>query len=318
VLPDTPPSTLTDAQIRELIAQGATAAAAADAGASADGGASWPVADGQTVFALFAPSGVTVTLPGNGGSTWVGCVDFGAYHGPLPLFADLTTTYAVIGRCDGYLGASGIDAVTSAASHELVESATDPLITAYEQADFAGSGWATTAGGGEVGDLCKLDADSDARPADMAGFAVQRTWSNAAAAAGRDPCVPAPAGAPYFLGVPELAPTETYPGEYALGIAVRPGESTTVDVHLVGAGVAGLWSLQASEPSVPQLPDPAHQLTLVLDRSQGASGDVVHLLVARAAAAPDAGLVPPAPFVITATQGGVQHSYWGVVGDPAF
>jgi hypothetical protein len=302
-LMDPPPATITDPQIQTLIS---TLMAA-----GADGG---PPSDGQTIYAYFPPASVTVYLDEGVGLQAVSCVNFGGYHQWMGASQGPSTPYAVIGRCNGYLNEFGLDFVTAAASHEFVEATTDPYGTAFIDANLAGSGWGITAGGGEVGDLCKLDPTSEFTPSDL-GFKVQRIWSNKAAAGGHDPCVPPPPGDAYVLGVPDVAPTTIYPGQQVIGIAVAPGSSTTVDVHFYSDGpVSGPFTLSASEPTVPQLLDPAHQLSFSFDQTQGQDGDVAHLTVTRAPPA-EAGLVPPAPFVITATLGSVQHWYWGVVGD---
>lgn len=304
VLPDPPPSTIGDKDIQALIA----------AGVAADGGA-WPAPTPGTIYAYFPSDPVTVTMDGSGGATLYSCTNFGGYHSYVDLGHGTTAEYSVVARCSDYLGLGGLDFVTMAASHEFAEASTDPIGSGCFTVNLAGSGRAITAGGSEVGDLCKLDPTAPIRPSDV-GFLVQRIWSNAAAAAGHDPCVPLPGGDEYVLGVPDLAKTEIYPGQYVLGLSVPPGSSTTVDVHFYSdTPVAGTWTLAASEPDVPQLPDPAHQLSFFFDRAQGQRGDVVHLTVTRASPSLDAGLVTPAPFVITATLGSVQHWYWGVVGN---
>jgi hypothetical protein len=304
VLPDPPPGTISDKEIQALITGSITA----------DGGA-WPAPTPGTIYAYFPSDSVTVTLDGSGGATLVSCTDFGGYHSYVDLGHGATTEYSVVARCSDYLGQGGIDFVTMAATHEFVEASTDPTGGGYASVNLAGSGWAITAGGAEVGDLCKLDPTAPITPP-VGGFVVPRIWSTAAAAAGHDPCVPPPTGDSYVLGVPDLVQTQIYPGQYVMGLSVPPGSTTTVNVHFYAdAAVAGTWTLAASEPDVPQLPDPAHQLTFSFDRTQGQRGDVVQLAVTRAPAAADAGLVTPAPFVITATLGSVQHWYWGVVGN---
>jgi len=304
VLPDPPAGTISDKQIQALIASGI----------AADGGA-WPAPTAGTIYAYFPSDAVTVTMDGSGGATLVSCTNFGGYHSYVDLGHGSTTEYSVVARCSDYLGLGGIDFVTMAATHEFAEASTDPTGSGYAAVNLAGSGWAITAGGAEVGDLCKLDPTAPITPSDV-GFLVQRIWSNAAATAGHDPCVPVPEGDAYVLGVPDVVQTEIYPGQYVMGLSVPPGSTTTVNVHFYSdAPVAGTWTLEATEPDVPQLQDPAHQLSFRFDRTQGQRGDVAQLAVTRAAAAPAAGLVTPAPFVITSTLGSVKHWYWGVVGN---
>jgi hypothetical protein len=308
VITDPPPTVIQGTDIATWVA--------ANAAGSVDGGAAWPAPDGNTVYIVFYPDGTTIEEANQGGGTSVSCRDFGGYHDEAT-GASGGVTFGVIARCNGYLGLSGTDFVTYAASHEAVEAATDPLpqtAPAFFDVDFAGSGWSTASGGSEIGDLCKVEKSSQIRPADI-GYLVQRIWSNAAARGVHDPCAPAPAGEAYFLAVPDMTGAEVYPGYYAQGISVASGSSTTVDVHLYAdtPGI-GTWTVAASEPTLPQLPDPYGQLTFSLDRTTGASGDVLHLTVKRRAA-PKGQPAFGAPFVITSTQGTATHSYWGVVGN---
>ena len=56
--------------------------------------------------------------------------------------------------------------------------------------------------GGEVGDLCVSYRGDDSYT--ESGYVVQRSWSNKAAAASHNPCVPAPdpSSQPYFNVAP--------------------------------------------------------------------------------------------------------------------
>ncbi len=89
--------------------------------------------------------------------------------------------------------------VTTTISHELAESATDPFpntspaFAATDDADFV---W-TFETGGEIADMCEYNTDSNYTPPGST-YMVQRSWSNAAATAGTNPCVPVPMPTPYF------------------------------------------------------------------------------------------------------------------------
>ena len=104
----------------------------------------------------------------------------------------MTVQYALVPRC-------GTEEITTVAtSHELIEASTDPHVgsgTAYYMQDQL---WSLE--GGEVGDLCVTEDNSDEYQ--ESGFSVQRSWSNIAAKASHDPCVPAPAGDIYFNVAP--------------------------------------------------------------------------------------------------------------------
>lgn len=82
---------------------------------------------------------------------------------------------------------SGIDTTTSTAAHELIEAATDPYFDSGQLGWYidppASDPWYLIEG--EIADVC--DGEALIR---SGNFAVQRTWSNVAAAAGQSPCVP--------------------------------------------------------------------------------------------------------------------------------
>ncbi len=313
---DAPPTSITSDQIVTWLQANLDTAATTDGGAL-DGSSPWPTPDGNTIYAIFYPAGVTVEMTNPQGPPAISCTDFGAYHDEAT-YVTGSTPFAVIPRCSNYLGHGGMDFIGAALSHEVAEASTDPFVQsnpAYSDVDFAGSGWQLVVGGPEVGDLCKLDPASFYTPSDI-GFLVQRTWSNAGAKAGHDPCAPAPTGEPYFNSVPDVTGTEVFPGYYVAGVVVAPGTSTTVDLHLYSdAPTTGPWTLTATEPTVPQLPpDPNNQLSFSFDATQGQNGDVVHLTITRKPAQmgqPTYGL----PFQITSTLGTESHSYWGMVGN---
>src|SRR4029079_5699049 len=71
--------------------------------------------------------------------------------------------------------------------------------------------------GGEVADLCTR-GDSTATWHES-GFVAQRSWSNAAAAAGQDPCVPGQ-HKPYFNAVAKLTTTPR----------IAPGATQTIEL----------------------------------------------------------------------------------------
>src|SRR5262249_2704509 len=94
-------------------------------------------------------------------------------------------------RCD-----SDKDSLTTAASHELTEAATDP----YPEYGSMGydlikkSPW--NPAGGEIADLCEFVSGVP-----EGSYTVTRAWSNENAKLGQQPCVPVPtdnADIPYF------------------------------------------------------------------------------------------------------------------------
>jgi hypothetical protein len=145
-------------------------------------------ADGRTTFLIFLPAGVSVSC------TDGACPTASAFHRP---FGSSTRgqfdAIAVVVRGQG----STMEAMTLAASHEIIESATDPEENAWKLESafhpWTASPWGMDDGGSfeENADMCEGTRILDG------GFYYQRIFSNQAAALGGDPCVPA-IPAPYF------------------------------------------------------------------------------------------------------------------------
>lgn len=296
-LSDAPPATLTDAAVAQLLKANIGGATPA-----------WGAADPDTNYVFVFPVGSVVTLDGEP------CCgpSFDAYHGEL--FAGGTSvSYSVVCECPGYdgPGVTLLQSTTSAVSHELVESATDPFVDsapAYGQSDDAHAAW-TIATGGETADMCQYLLDWGVTPADL-GFTVQRSWSNAAAAAGQDPCVPAPSGA-YFTSVPVLEDAisvDYYGSPWSTeGVQIPVGSSKAVEVDLVGADPTATWSVEASDVGVT-----GTDLSFAWDKTSGKSGDKLTLTITVNAA--DASLKGE-PFAILSRSGDRSSIWYGLVGN---
>jgi hypothetical protein len=271
---------------------------------------------GSSIYLLYPPAGVTLYAPGSGPSdpmvstlcgphTW----DLPAWHwqtvpAPGPY---VPVAFAVVGRCTSG-GTPLLDRMTAATSHELVEAATDPDVQtspAYAGVDDAHAFWMKLTGGGEVGDLC--DPLDIAHPADV-GSAIQRTWSNSAAAAGHDPCVPTRGGV-YFTVAADApdAFLDPYVGKNVQGVAVPLGQSRTIDVHLVSDSATDPWQIAAVDPNAAL--GGAHLLKTSLDRATGSNGDVAHLTIEPLVSVRGA----TALYEIDSTQHGVTHRWYGEI-----
>jgi hypothetical protein len=243
--------------------------------------------DPNTLYMIYYPSGVTVTLAGERS-----CEAFGGYHDETLVHGE-SIGYAVIPYCEMGTTDDDVDEITIATSHELLEWATDPFVEsgrAYAQIDDPH--WVTgQIAGSEVGDMC---FEQNARPTDLSGYAVQRIWSNTESLAGRDPCVPHIAGAPgFFTAIPQL--TDSYDvKEGSLlssrlvttrAVAVHVGESRTIDVQLYAetegttfdVSVVDLGTLIAGQPAPTGTGSPEFRYSL--DKTRGKSGDVLHLTI---------------------------------------
>ena len=206
-LTDTAPATISDQQIAKYIATkigDGTLPKPSDA----PGGAS------QMLYMIYYPSTTKISLPSGPGQVAQSCYDFGGYHNST-VQNGMKFAYAVLPTCKYVeVGNTAFDSLTFSASHELIEALTDPYpesTSSYVISDY-NSPWAGT--GGEVGDLC-LDQDYVEN-----GYFLQRSWSNAAAMASQDPCIPAPTDEVMYDAYPDMSAMDT--------LSMKAGQKTTV------------------------------------------------------------------------------------------
>jgi hypothetical protein len=279
----------------------------------------WPAIDANNIYVVFFPPGATIS-DGNGTS----CADFGGYHSEGIIqggsgggdagaaesggddggaagavnAAGASFVYAIIPECSRFAGLTGLDVITGSLSHELVEAATDPFVVtnpAYFGVDDNHRSWSFVGtGDSEVGDMCNWAESPNRLYRRLVGdFVVQRTWSNRAALAKQDPCVPA-IKEPYFSAAPDFGQSVKI-GRFATattpGVRLAVGESTTVDIRLFSTGVTADWYVEAGEvvPSsnafVTMTAPARSSLSFAWDRHLGNNGDVVKLTITRKSAA---------------------------------
>jgi hypothetical protein len=146
ILSTDPPATIADSDVQTLIQQ------------EIKNDSAVPQPTANTLYFVFLPPGVTVTLDGG-----ASCSTFCGYHSDV----NGKIFYAVMPflDCAGCARArSVVDALTVATSHELCEAITDPV---------PGSGWYDDANG-EIGDICAWKTKT------LGSYAVQLEWSNKA------------------------------------------------------------------------------------------------------------------------------------------
>ncbi len=256
--------------------------------------------DSQALYTIVYPQSTTITQP-NPVSPVLGdiqsCVAFGGYHDDTQVQGDAGTQgypYAVIPTCGTVL-----DDLTAVLSHEWVEAATDPLVTAsgpftlsggpqsaFYTVDPAHAVWAVL-GGGEAGDLCEPEAPAVyVTPSDL-GHLVQRTWSNASAQASHDPCVPALAGQAFFDSAPVLNETVTFTSSLTgsittQGVTIPVGQSKTIEVDLFSDGdTGGPWTVTADDVLAKYYGSYGitSSLDFAWDRTTGVNGEKLHLTI---------------------------------------
>lgn len=213
--------------------------------ALAEGAATLGPPRGDTVYAMFFDPVTRLVVDGQ---TFCGKGDPSAYHDELTI-GTTPVAVAIIPTC-GMLGSSssltGVDVLTLALSHELVEAATDPLVKsspAYTAIDRNHILWAVALNGAELADLCENDQPVGTTPDDI-GYPVQRIWSNAGASAGTGPCVPVPPGEIFFQAVAEMSEHAPY---------LSPSNQT-ISVPVMKAGIGLSASAQVSFRAGPGAP----------------------------------------------------------------
>ncbi|HTQ47398.1 MAG TPA: hypothetical protein VMI75_31795 [Polyangiaceae bacterium] len=202
----TAPTTMSDADLDTLVSTNV-------------GNGTWPANTPNTIYAVYMPPGAALTFGGQNACQ----AGVGGYHEESQA-GDYV--YAIMPQCQGFQAAD----IELSASHELNEAATDPhpnTTTAYAGFDQDHLAWEFFQSfQDELGDACELypwSAYTDSET--NFSYAVQRQWSNAAAQAGHDPCVPAAAG-PFY------------------DVTAFPSEQTTINVNIssLGLGVGTVTS----------------------------------------------------------------------------
>jgi hypothetical protein len=272
----------------------------------------WQAPDANTVYILHYPAGSTITLQGEHS-----CSEFGGYHNSITLDAahgSLPVAYAVLPQCGDFGNLKGVDAVTGAESHEIIEASTDPYpetTTAYGQVDNAHLYWLFALGGGEVGDMCAQFRHVFTKFPELPLYSVQRSWSNQAALAGHDPCVPQPEGEVYFNAAPVLPDNINFTGIGTMkGVKVPVGQSKTIEIDLFSDGdTGGEWDVEAMDFG-PYL-GMASTLDLSLDRNFGQNGEKLHLTITSTATSQYGASI----FLLTSKSGQSENWWFGLVGN---
>jgi hypothetical protein len=297
-LNETAPTLFDDNDIQTFIT---THLNAADAG--------WPMPDGQTIYALYFPATTQVTLGG-----MHSCQTFGAYHSSYRLNG-VKVAYAVMPRCPGApsvpLIATDLQLLTGVTSHELIEAVTDIDGTGYSLPPPSHIAFATFAGA-ETGDMCEFNSGAWILDPDL-NVTVQRTWSNQAALAGHEPCVPAPSqtstyAVPVFT---EMVPI-TFSGAALMtpGVSLGMGESATVPLLLVSSGPTQPFTVTAIDRM--QFDNLGQSLRFDFDRNSGVNGEKIYLTITRVGDDPNFG--GAMPFLIQGSVNGSSSSWFAVVG----
>jgi hypothetical protein len=293
-LPSGAPANIDDVQLQVWLA-----------GEISSGGAfAPPTAD--SVYVVFYPSTSSITFQGE-----QSCFTMGAYHNNM-MVGGVSVPYVVVPECT-WSSRTASQETTAAASHEMIESVTDPLplgpTPAYLGIDPQHLVFQLVLGGGEVADLCAQWPASFFVPGDLP-YMVQRAWSNSAVAAGLDPCAPELPGETFFNAVPALSDSvminDGTANRPTLGARIAVGTSRVIDVHLYSEADVGPWTVQAVN-----VPIGGSNLAFAWDQATGNNGDTLHLSVTVNAIDPAYG---GDAFLLESTLGGEANYWLGYVG----
>jgi hypothetical protein len=237
-----------------------------------------PDRDANTLYSLTIPEGTRVEILG-----MQNCREYLGYH--LRSDTGRKITYAVSAKCPvlatNASAPTPLDQLTGTISHELVEAVTNPgflVNPAFGSADADHLAWNLANGLNvvEVGDMCEFDPMDDVHVPGVAHM-IQRYWSNAAAAAGKDPCLPSVPGRAYANAIPDVSDTVTVGGQRTRGLIVSVGETRTIDVELVSdRDDAPPWTVTAHSVGDPNDPPLTFEWR---GANAGTKGDVLHLAV---------------------------------------
>jgi hypothetical protein len=272
--------------------------------AGADAGPQLPPPDPDTIYVVFYPASTTVTAGGQ-----ASCLDFNGYHADFS-HGPSHVTYAVVATCPPFGGLTQEQSLTSTASHELTEAATDPQpddAPAWVGTTSNGVAWQFVGVGGEIGDMCEQFYDAFYTPADFP-YEVQRVWSNQDALASHDPCQP-DGKSPYFNAAPVLTDdlVVQLPRQQAIlatqGIKIPVGQSRTVELDLFSDGPMPPWNVAAMDMGYALYGKPL--LAFSFDTIEGQNGDTIHLTITVLAEGPGSA----EPFWIE-NNGVFETTYW--------
>ena len=255
----------------------------------ADPAAKWPKPTPGTIYVVYLPT-LTKLLFGADSACDLGVL---GYHSTTTADDGTQLYYAIIPSCPFNPEGIGSDGLTSTASHEIGEAVTDPSpgdgYQGFGTNHLAWDVWNNF--NSENGDACEMYLDTSFYTETEAGFdfSVQRMWSNASAAAGHDPCVPAPK-APYFNAVPldqqpitvDLSTVGGSRRTKAVGYTVAVGDTKTFNIRLFSDAPMSNWTVDVVQGGNPLFPGsgPGGSATgTIQGTTKGGNGDVMTVSV---------------------------------------
>jgi hypothetical protein len=213
----------------------------------ADGTLPSPVDNPEAVYMVYYPKGTKFDDAG------VICGAFDGYHS-WDNFQSKRYVYAIIGECDGMI---------NTVSHELAESATDPYNGWYiDGSKDDPNHWVSD---DELADLCEYFPSVT-----VDGYPVARLYSDAAAKAGQDPCLPLPPKGEVFKNVDAMPATIQ---------TVARGQSTTFMLTGWSTAATAPWKLMTDHATYYPNFQGSFKATAKLSKTTIQNGETISLTV---------------------------------------
>jgi hypothetical protein len=263
----TPPTTISDDQIKTMIVQNA-------------GTNGWPAATASTMYAVYTPPGMNFTFAGG----MQGCGMIGAIH-EEGTAGNVTFPFAVMPGCTWVGSVAGEEAVATDMFDSVAADPRPGTLPAYNDFDRDHFAWLIfVRGEPETGLACDLNPlYMDTETGFM--FSVARGWSNASAHAGHNPCVPTAAGA-YFnvtLFPNEQDTISVHQGTTSFptkGYRAQVGQARTFTVgSFSDAATASPISLQANVSNPMPNGQPNGTAMVSVDKTSGLNGEKAYVTV---------------------------------------
>lgn len=254
------------------------------AGAPGNG---WPVPDAQTVYAVYVPTTVAPTYQGQDA-----CQGGDGYHVEVssPNNPDGVSYAQILEGCYMVDGLPLLTDLGETATHELAEAVTDPYpnnAPAYYGFDTDHIGWELWDDWqDEIADACEYFDEGYYQGSTDLPYWLSRLWSNAAAKAGHDPCVPPPAG-PYNNVTPlglqsiKVQAQDANGGVSTFttkGWRIAVGATATVKVGFYSDAPMAAWKVTAAEGDCCTSPWTS-SLTVTPSSFSGKNGDTVDVTI---------------------------------------
>jgi hypothetical protein len=281
----------------------------------------WPAPTDQTIYLVYlhGANADKVCQQGAGGlhdSVKVGNKD-------IPFAISAACSDGPGGKFDA------LQSATISASHELAEAAVDPFPStapAWVGLKSDELAWELLQmGQDENGDMCEFYDDVyGTSGAPQLSFMVQRTWSNASAAAGHAPCVPAPKD-PNFNVAPLVA-KDPLVADFAQdmipldpsskGFQISVGQTRKIPLGFYTDAATAPFTIEAfeadpfSQQGDPFSPTMSPSLSVSLDKTSGQNGEKAYLdVTVNKASTEKVSLI-----VVKSTLGGIVHYLPLIVG----